>query len=180
MRSLVLAEPPIHHWIRDSPDAAVYQDFLSNIQEPAARAFAAGDDAGAMKVFMNGLAGTDRFGALAPEARAAVMQNALGMKALALSSDPYRDVPKAAVRRLRMPILIITGANTVTIHRLVNEELARLIAARAFGDDPGAGHGFGAGESGRVHAASPFSRSPFAIDIRYEPGCTLPVVIEGR
>lgn len=45
VRSLVLAEPPIHGWIRDSAaTASIYQDFIATVQEPAARAFRNGDD----------------------------------------------------------------------------------------------------------------------------------------
>src|SRR6267142_1741517 len=36
VRSLVLAEPPVHQWVRDSPDgAAVYNEFMTTMQEPA-------------------------------------------------------------------------------------------------------------------------------------------------
>ena len=87
------------------------------------------------------LPGTARFDELAPDARATIMQNALAMKALALSTDAFPDVPKSRVRGLRMPILIITGANTIAIHRLVNDELTRLLPRAQTATIPNAGHG---------------------------------------
>ena len=55
VRSLVLAEPPVHGWARDDPEgAALYGEFMANIWEPAAAAFKAGDDEGAMKALVDG------------------------------------------------------------------------------------------------------------------------------
>lgn len=142
VRSLVLAEPPIHGWIKDSTATAdVYRAFMATIQDPAARAFRAGDDTAAMKAFIDGFAGAPRFDELMPDVKASIMQNALAMKALALSKDAFPDVPKSRVSQLRMPILIITGANTIAIHRLVNDELARLLPHAQTATIPNAGHG---------------------------------------
>ncbi|MDX6710474.1 MAG: hypothetical protein QOH96_1490, partial [Blastocatellia bacterium] len=142
VRSLVLAEPPIHTWVKDTPNGAdAYREFMSVIQEPAAKAFAAGDDKGAMRIFVDGLAGTHGFDKLPPERVAAIMQNSQAMKAITISSDPYPNVPKGKVAQLNLPILIITGENTIRIHKLVNEELARLLPKAKQATIPNAGHG---------------------------------------
>jgi non-heme chloroperoxidase len=142
VRSLVLAEPPIHTWVKDTPNGAdAYREFMSVIQEPAAKAFAAGDDKGAMRIFVDGLAGTHGFDKLPPERVAAIMQNSQAMKAITISSDPYPNVPKGKVAQLSLPILIITGENTIRIHKLVNEELARLLPNAKQATIPNAGHG---------------------------------------
>jgi pimeloyl-ACP methyl ester carboxylesterase len=66
VRSLVLAEPPIHAWIRDSAATAdVFRAYMTTIQEPAVRAFRAGNDRAAMKAFIDGFAGSARFDELA-------------------------------------------------------------------------------------------------------------------
>src|SRR5205807_1518189 len=62
-------------------------------------------------------------------------------KANTLSSDPHPNLSKDKVRRLRMPILIVTGENTIRIHKLVNEELARLLPKAERATIPKAGHG---------------------------------------
>src|SRR6266536_5482802 len=115
VRSLVLAEPPVHEWVRDSPNgAAVYSEFMTTIMEPARAAFKAGDDKGAMRIFVDGFIGTPGFDNLPPERVAAVIQNSLFFKANTLSSDSFKNLSKDKVKRLRIPILIVTGENTIT------------------------------------------------------------------
>lgn len=142
IRSLVLAEPPVHRWIRDTPDGAgVYREFMTVIQEPVAKAFKAGDDKGAMRIFVNGMSGTRGFDNLPPERVAAIMQNSRAMKAIAVSSDLQPNLPQEKVGRLNLPILIIAGENTIKIHKLVNEKLARLLPKAERATIPKAGHG---------------------------------------
>jgi uncharacterized protein (TIGR02246 family) len=142
VRSLVLAEPPVHRWMRDSPNgAAAYREFMTNTWEPSERSFKAGDDKGAMRIFGNGLSATPGFDRLPSEGVAAIMRNSGAMKALTVSSDPFPDLSKDKVRRLRVPILIITGENTIKLHKLVNEELARLLPKAELATIPNAGHG---------------------------------------
>jgi pimeloyl-ACP methyl ester carboxylesterase len=142
VRSLVLAEPPVHEWVRDSPGgAAAYKDFMVTIWEPAAEAFKRGDDQGAMRILVDGMGGKGRFDKLPPEGRAAAMQNSHFFKANTLSSDPFPNLSKDKVRRLRIPTLIITGENTIKIHKLVNEELARLLPKAEQAIIANAGHG---------------------------------------
>ena len=141
VRSLVLAEPPVHQWVRDTPDGvAAYRQFMTTIQEPARAAFKAGDDKGGMKFFIDGLGGAGRFDHLPPEGLTTVMQNSRFFKANTLSSDPYPNLSKAKVKRLHIPILIVTGENTIRIHKLVNEELALLQPKAERAIIPKAGH----------------------------------------
>ncbi len=112
VRSMVLAEPPVHEWVRDSPNgAAAYKEFMTTIWEPATEAFKTGDDHGAMRVLVDGFVGKGRFDNLPPESRAAAMQNSRFFKANTLASDPFPNLSKAKVGRLRIPVLIITGEN---------------------------------------------------------------------
>ena len=142
VRSLVLAEPPVLQWLRDTPDGTVvYNEFMTTVWEPAAKAFNEEDDEGAMGILANAFSGTRVFDSLPPERVAAIMQNSRAMKALALSSDPFPTLPKDKVGQLRLPTLIITGQNTIKIHKLVNEELARVLPKATQAIIPQAGHG---------------------------------------
>lgn len=142
VRSLVLAEPPLHQWVKNSFEgAALYKEFMTTIHEPVGRAFKGGDDEGAMRIFVDGIAGTRRFDSLTPEGRAAIMQNSRFFKALTFSTDPFPNLSRNKVKRLRIPILIITGENTIKLHKLVNEELARLLPKAKQAVIPRAGHG---------------------------------------
>ena len=142
VRRLIIAEPPIFAWAKRFPEGdALYQDFMKRIQNPASAAFAAGDDEGAMRFFVDGLATPGRFDALPPEARLGVMQNAGFFKMMARSQDPYPDISRVSLRRLRMPVLVITGEKTIAIHRRIDEELSRLIPRARSATIPAAGHG---------------------------------------
>lgn len=139
VRLLVLAEPPAHQLIRDLPDGeAVYQDFIDEMK-PVADAFRQNNDRGAMVEFSKNM-GRD-FDKLPPAVAEAMMQNAPAIKALNLSSDPFPKISKEKLRRLKIPTLIITGENTVKIHKLVNQELVRLLLIAKEVTVPKAGHG---------------------------------------
>ncbi|MBK6312871.1 MAG: alpha/beta hydrolase [Blastocatellia bacterium] len=142
VRSLVLAEPPVHAWARQDPKGrGLYRDFVATIWKPAAAAFRTGDDVGAMRILVDGFGGVGRFDGLAPEARTVAMQNSLYFKAATASRDPFPDVSRGKVRRLRMPILIVTGENTIGLHKWVNGELARLLPRAERVTISKAGHG---------------------------------------
>jgi pimeloyl-ACP methyl ester carboxylesterase len=142
VRSLVLAEPPVHRWAKDDPNGrSLYLEFMTTIWEPAAAAFKAGDDQQAMRILVDGFAGAGRFDGLPPEGRAIAMRNSRFFRAATLSSDPFPSLSKNKVRALRMPILIVSGENTIRLHKFVNEELARLLPKAERATIPQAGHG---------------------------------------
>ncbi len=142
VRSMVLAEPPVHLWAKDDPKGeALYREFMTSIWEPAGAAFKAGDDRGAMRILVDGFAGAGRFDGLPPEGHAVAMQNSRFFKAATSSADPFPAVSKDKVRRFDMPVLIVTGENTIRLHKFVNEELARLLPKAERVTIPQAGHG---------------------------------------
>jgi len=142
VRTLVLAEPPIHSWAKNDPSGQpLYREFMNSIWEPAGAAFRAGDDQGAMQILVDGFGGTGRFDALSPASRTVAMQNARFFKAATASPDPFPDIPKDGVRRLTMPVLIVTGETTIRLHQFINDELARLIPQARRVTIPHAGHG---------------------------------------
>ena len=60
---------------------------------------------------------------------------------LTRSQNPYPDVPRASLYRLRIPVLVITGEKTMPIHRRINEDLSRWIPRARSATIPAAGHG---------------------------------------
>jgi len=142
VRSLVLAEPPLLAWARHFPDGPrLYDDFMQRIQNPARDAFAAGNDEAAMRFFVDGFTSPGHFDKLAPEARLGVMQNAGFFRMLTRSENPYPEIDRRALWRLKMPVLVITGEKTVEIHRRIDEELTKLIPRARSATIPAAGHG---------------------------------------
>jgi pimeloyl-ACP methyl ester carboxylesterase len=127
VHTLVLGEPPVHPLIKGFPDgAAVYQDFMTKTWQPAAEAFQKGEDKQALNILALGIAGKG-FDELPSAAQASQLQNALSMKSLTLSSNPFPIPASHELKRLKAPVLILTGENTAKIYKLDNRELARLL-----------------------------------------------------
>ena len=142
VRSLVLAEPPIHHWAKDDPTGRpLYDDFMEHIWRPAGVAFRARYASLGMKILVDGFGGAGRFDRLNADARAAVMQNARFFEVATQSADPFPAIAKDKVAALRMPILILTGERTVALHRFVDAELQRVLPRAQAKTVPDAGHG---------------------------------------
>ncbi|HEX7180193.1 MAG TPA: alpha/beta hydrolase [Thermoanaerobaculia bacterium] len=142
VRSMVLAEPPVHSWVTGTArGATLYRERVATVHEPARRAFAAGNDEAAMRLFIDTFDGPGTFDGLPAERRTSILQNARFFKAITSSSDPFPNLPKDAIRGLRMPVLIVRGADTDELHRMVTEELGRLLPKADRLTVPRAGHG---------------------------------------
>lgn len=140
-RSLVLVEPPVHRWACASATGEVlYGDFIGDVWMPAARAFAAGLVMDAMRVLFEGMGGLGPFTALQPSHAARIIRNACSMEALVRSSDPFPDLPRAVVRMLEVPALLLRGEHTIELHKHVNDELASALPLADQFVISGAGH----------------------------------------
>jgi pimeloyl-ACP methyl ester carboxylesterase len=136
--SLTLAEPNIHAWVKDTE---AFNDFYSNAWRPAADAFRAGDDTGAMRILIDKFGGPGSFDRMTPPGREIAMQNARFFKAATLSTDHSPDIERNKVRRLKMPVLLIHGDKTGLMQRLIVEELAKVLTTAERHVITGAGHG---------------------------------------
>lgn len=142
VRSLILAEPPAHQNIRNTPEGeAVYQDFIMTVWAPAAAAFRRDDDQKGMAILVDAFGGASTFQHLPPAALTVAMQNSQYFKSATRASEPFPPLNVNKLKNLRIPVLIITGETTLKIHKLVNEELARLIPNVKTALIPEAGHG---------------------------------------
>lgn len=138
VRSLVLAEPPVLDWVKDTQ---AYKDFMTGAWNPAAAAFRAGDDRGGMRFLINVFAGAGTFENLPPAAVNVAMQNSRYFKAATLSSSRAFELSKEKAGRLKMAILLIRGENTILMHKLIIEELHRVLPGAELAIIPKAGHG---------------------------------------
>lgn len=139
--SLALAEPPLHRWAcRTEAGKALFTTFMDAVWLPARHAFEGADDARALQMLADGIAGHPVFGAMTPDRAAAARRNAAGMKALIFSPDPFPVLPVEAVRGLTSPILLIRGERTGGLHLCVMQELARALPGATEAVIDSAGH----------------------------------------
>lgn len=142
VRSMVLAEPPVHSWAKGDPAGGpLYNAFMENIWAPAGAEFGRGNETAAMRVLTDGLVGAGTFDGLPPAAREMSLQNSRFFKVATASDHPFPDVPKRKVAQLKMPVLIVTGENTISLHKFDNDELGRTLPNAQRVTIPKAGHG---------------------------------------
>jgi non-heme chloroperoxidase len=136
VRSVVLAEPPLLRWLPGLPGGQrLYDDFMDGMWNPVGREFRRGNSDGAMRLTIdwfgrNGYLIDEkpaRFDALPAETRAFIMQNALEWQALTTSSDAFPMIDRAAVKAIKVPILLMSGQNTMLVNKRIETELERLL-----------------------------------------------------
>jgi non-heme chloroperoxidase len=136
VRSVVLAEPPLLRWLPKLPGGQrLYDDFMNNMWNPAGREFRRGNSDGAMRLtidwfgrngyLIDGKAA--RFDTLPADTRGFIMANALEWQALTTSSDAFPMLDRAAVKTIKVPILLMSGQNTMRPNKLIEAELERLL-----------------------------------------------------
>jgi non-heme chloroperoxidase len=129
VRSLALAEPPVLRWALDLPGGAALLDrFLSDAFRPAGEAFRAEDAERAMRLLTDAFLGAGTFARFPEPLQRKVMRGSRDWAAQTMSTVPFPDLARDAVRAISAPALLLSGANTIPLHALVDDELERLLA----------------------------------------------------
>jgi non-heme chloroperoxidase len=129
VRSLVLAEPPIHRWLLDVPEHKhLFDEMVTIVRDPVAAAFKRGDSKTALQImtkyFINPEIDFDR---LPKAVQSMFYDNVAEWEALMISPDAFPNIPRDRVRSLSIPLLLFTGDRTLPIHRAVNDEFEKLL-----------------------------------------------------
>ena len=128
VRTLVLAEPPVLRWALDLPGgAALFDRFFDEAFRPAGEAFRAGDPERAMGLLTDAFLGGGTFARFPEALQARVMRTARDWAAQTMSTAAFPELSRDAVRAIAAPVLMLSGARTIPIHALVDEELSRLL-----------------------------------------------------
>lgn len=128
VRSLVLAEPPLLRWALDLPGGvALFDTFFNDAFKVAGEAFRAGESERAMATLTDAFLGTGTFAGFPEGLRRRVMRASRDWAAQTMSSAPFPELSRDAVRRIETPVLMLSGAQTIPLHALVDDELARLL-----------------------------------------------------
>lgn len=141
VRSLVLVEPPLPRWVAAEPaGAAVCDRFMNDVWQQASGWFDRGQAQLAMRALFDGMRGGAKFEFLDEIRRIGIMRNARAMQMLVRSKDPFPDLDRDEVAALPMPILLVSGKETVPIHRRAYRALANALPAACKAVITHAGH----------------------------------------
>lgn len=128
VRSMVLAEPPVLRWARDSDEGeALWNQFMERMWMPAREAFSRGDRTGAMRIVTDSFTGSGTFDRIAPGSRDRLMRGARDWEAFQSAETPFPDLSRERVSCLSMPVLLLEAERTTALHRVVNGEIAGLL-----------------------------------------------------
>jgi pimeloyl-ACP methyl ester carboxylesterase len=140
VRRLVAVEPAMLCYAEFSPGGQqALADFRRQVVAPANAAFRAGDDARGTALMTGGIQGA---GSAAMEGPALQrrLQSARAMRMLALSSNEFPLLPPAALAALPMPVLLLSGRQTPTIHAEVFRNVCAAMPQARVARVDGAGH----------------------------------------
>lgn len=116
VRALALSEPPMMRYAAHSAAGREAEtQFRAQTMAPANAAFARGDDEAGARIMTGGINGSAS-PLLTPAAMRSRLQNVHAMKMLALSSDEFPWLAPERLAALPMPVLMMAGAATPTIH----------------------------------------------------------------
>ena len=142
VQALVLLEPPMLRWADFSEEGrAARAAFDRDVRLPARAAFERGDDITATRLLTGGIVGTQAASRLAPDALQRRLENARAIRMLTLSTDEFPMLEPQAVQNLRMPVLLMAGAQTPPIHDVVFRNLCAAMPQAEVQRIANAGHG---------------------------------------
>jgi pimeloyl-ACP methyl ester carboxylesterase len=142
VRSLVVAEPPMLHWLSEMPGGPeLLQPFIERAFIPCRELFARGDDEGAVRAFIDGVLGRPgAFDSLHAPIRSALMDNAREMKAETQSDRLFPKFGCDEAKEIPCPVLLLTGSKSPQFFHRITEELSRCLPTSHKVEIDGASH----------------------------------------
>lgn len=128
VRSVTAAEPPLLHWLPDVEKGREAHDhFYGAVMRPSAAAFAAGNPVGALSVALDYFVGPDGINQVPADVRDTLMANIEDWRAITTSPESLPPVTREQVAGISVPVLLISGAKTADVHRLIDPDVARVV-----------------------------------------------------
>ncbi len=153
VRSLVLAEPPLIHWLPAIPGGApLAADFLAQAWAPAQRAFLQDDLEQGVRFFHAAVMGRGAFDRLSPGGQRMILDNAAEMRAETLADDYFPAFTCDDAARIDRPALLLNGALSPRLFHVINGELARCLPRATQTVIPHASHVVHAGNAAAYYA----------------------------
>lgn len=128
VRSLVVVEPPIMPWLPEIPGGAeVSARFFAGMAAPVAAAFRRGDPEAALRLSLDYFVFPGAMDRLPPAMLGRHRANLREWEAITTSSDPFPMITPEELRRVNVPVLVISGEKGFEGARLTDPELARAL-----------------------------------------------------
>lgn len=147
VRAIVLAEPPVVSLLRDLPDEqatigkTMYADIQAQMVRPMKAAFAIGDTDRGVGVFIDYVFGSPTaWSRMSASDKAATLRDAREWDIMMTSGTLFPEVDPAAIRAIRVPVLVMSGGKSYPFLSYIDQELVRLIPDSRSILYPKAGH----------------------------------------
>ena len=128
VRTLVLSEAPAHSLALDKPAGAVLvNEFLDNLWKPAALAFNNNEKERALRLTVKYFAGADVYEQVPQNVRDYWMGNIREWEALTTSRDAFPALSREKVKRIKIPVLMLSGERSLKVLKFIDEELKPLL-----------------------------------------------------
>ena len=143
VKTLMLGEPPVMPLLQQVPGGdTIVRNFMASSISPAAEAFRSGNNEKGVSVFIGGVTGDSSFfSKIPPEAQSMIMNNVLELRGIALTKNIFPPVSCDDLKKIKTPVLIMTGEKTLPLFRIINEELSRCLTNKEKIILPNATHG---------------------------------------
>lgn len=147
LHKLILAEPPavslLEHLSGDKAEEgkAMFADIQARMVAPMRHAFEAGDRNAGIAAFLAYVFNDPQaWQKMSPAARAETLRDANEWDVMMSNGVLFPAIEPDAIRRIRVPVLLISGAKSYPFIRLIDDELARLLLINEHLIVPDAGH----------------------------------------
>lgn len=128
VRSVTAAEPPLLHWLLEIESGReVHEHFFSAVMRPSQAAFAAGDSVAALTVALDHFVGPDGIIQIPDDVRATLMAKIKVWQAIATAPGALPSVSREQLAEITVPVLLISGAESAELLRLIDQEAERVI-----------------------------------------------------
>jgi pimeloyl-ACP methyl ester carboxylesterase len=144
VKTLTLGEPPLLPLLKSAAGGdTIEYNFMNRSVAPAAEAFKAGNDEKAIAVFVGGVIGDSAaYSTIPPEGRDMMRANVLELRGAVLSKkSPFPPVTCSDLKKINIPVLLLTGEKTVMLFSVITDELNQCLPNKEKTVLPGATHG---------------------------------------
>ena len=129
VKTLMLGEPPVMPLLQNVPGGdTIINNFMTKALRPSADAFRSNNDEKAVSIFIAGVTGdTSLYSKMPQEVKTQIMENVLELRGIALSKNVFPDVACSDLKKIKTPVLIMTGEKTLLLFKAINDELDKCL-----------------------------------------------------